>query len=83
MTRKFSTLDVRVVLDAFALGDSAETLEKRPQIGRLDDAVFPEVAHVQLHRDGALKIEELSLYFSFCVFPWNDDAFPVGVTAAE
>ena len=63
MIRKFSTLDVRVVLDAFALGDSAETLEKRPQIGRLDDAVFPEVAHVQLHRDGAIKIEELSLYF--------------------
>ena len=48
-----SLLDVRVVLDAFALGDDAESLEQRPQIGRLHVAIFAEVAHVQLHRDGA------------------------------
>ena len=63
INKNFSTQDVRVVLDTFAFGDGAETLEQRPQIGRLDDAVLPEIPHVQLHRDGALKIEELSLYF--------------------
>ena len=58
---------VRVILDALALGHGAESLEQRPEIGRLDVPLLAEVAHVQLHRDGVSKIGDfftILLYFS-------------------
>ena len=80
---KISVLDVRVVLDTFALGHGAESLEQRPQIGRLDDAVLAEVANVELHRDGAFEIDDLSLNIMFLYFLKMTTLFPVGVRAAE
>ena len=80
---KISVLDVRVVLDTFALGHGAESLEQRPQIGRLDDAVLAEVANVELHRDGAFKIDDSSLNIMFLYFLKMTTLFSVGVTAAE
>ena len=74
---------VRVILDALALGHGAESLEQRPEIGRLDVALLAEVAHVQLHRDGASKIDDfltILLYFSEIS---SFDASSVGVGAAE
>jgi len=52
-------VDEGVVLDAFALADLAELLEKRPQVFRLDVPGNTEVAHIQLHPlDSLMNCEE-------------------------